>query len=155
MSTSSNRESEEGTAEKKQHSFHLNQQLYESFRKMARLLGRTSVSEALQEAMMEWVKTHKDELPSRIVIDMVEPKKANMDLANRLDLKIVKEKLGDMVETLETLMTEKPPRKVFIQHLQETLRKSLPKAITLYKKTKDTELEQLLAKVEYLMDIGF
>jgi hypothetical protein len=84
---------------------------------------------------------------------MVEPKQANMDLANRLDLKIVKEKLGNAVRKLENLVTEKPPKKVLIQDWQETLRKSLPKAITLYKKTKDTELEQLLAKVEQLMDI--
>jgi len=153
MSTPRGGESEEDTAEKRQHSFHLNQQLYESFWKMARLLGRTSVSEALQEAMMEWVKTHKDGLPNQIVIEIVEPKQANMNLANRLDLKIVKEKLGNAVKKLETLVTEKPPRKVLIQDWQEILRKNLPKAIIIYKKTKDPELEQLLAKVEQLMDI--
>jgi len=153
MSTPRGVESEEDTAEKRQHSFHLNQQLYESFRKMARLLGRTSVSEALQEAMMEWVKTHKDELPGQIVIKVVEPKQANMDLANRLELKIVKEELRNAVEKLENLVTEKPPRKVLIQDWQKILRKDLPKALTLYKKTKDPELEQLLAKVEHLMGI--
>jgi hypothetical protein len=153
MSTPRGVESEEDTAEKRQHSFHLNQQLYESFRKMARLLGRTSVSEALQEAMMEWVKTHKDELPSQIVIEMVEPKQANMTLANRLELKIVKDELGNAVKILENLVNEKPPRKVLIQDWQKILRKNLPKALTLYKKTKDSELEQLLAKVEQLMDV--
>jgi len=99
------------------------------------------------------LKTHKDELPSQVVIEIVEPKQANMNLANRLDLKIIKEKIGNAVKKLENLVTEEQPKKVLIQDWQEVLRRNLPKAIIIYKKTKDPELEQLLAKVEQLMDI--
>jgi len=151
MSTPRGGESEEDTAEKRQHSFWLDQQLYDSFKKIAQLLGKISVSKALEEAMREWVKTHIDELPTQTTITMVESKQANIDLADQLELKIVKEETEGKVKVLERLLSEKPVNDNLVRKWRQDLSKSLPKAIRIYKKTKDPELEQILARVKKLI----
>jgi len=151
MSTPRVEELEEDTAEKRQHSFWLDQQLYDSFKKIAQLLGKTSVSEALEEAMREWVKTHIDELPTQTTITMVESKQANIDLADQLELKIVKEETEGKVKVLERLLSEKPVNDDLVRKWRQDLSKRLPKAIRIYKKTKDPELEQILARVKKLI----
>jgi hypothetical protein len=140
-------ESEEDTAEKRQHSFWLDQQLYDSFKKVAQLLGKTSVSEALEEAMREWVKTHIDELPTQTTITMVESKQANIDLAVRLEVKMIKEKLAEEITMLEKLTTQKPGSDA-IKYWKRELQKTLQKAIRIFKQTRDAELGQLLERAE-------
>jgi len=144
-------ESPEFVREKRQHSFWLDQQLYDSFKKVAQLLGKTSVSEALEEAMREWVKTHIDELPTQTTITIVESKQANIDLVDELELKIVKEETEGKVKILERLLSEKPVDDRLVRRWRQDLSKSLPKAIRIYNKTKDPELEQILARVKKLI----
>jgi hypothetical protein len=135
--------------EKRQHSFYLNEQLYDSFKKMAKLLLKGSVSEALEEAMTEWIKAHKDETRVSVELKIVEPKQAVADLATRLDVKMIKEKLEGIIAKLEKIVAGEI--RADSEFWKERLQQALKKAIPLQKKTKDPELEQLFARAEKLL----
>ena len=137
-------------AEKKQHSFYLNQDLYDSFKKMTQLLLKRSVSEALEEAMMEWIKAHEDETEGSVELKIVEPKQAvPVDLATRLYVRMMKETLEGIIDKLEKIAIgeSRADSKFWKEQLQQTLRKAIP----LQKKTNDPELEQLFARAEKLL----
>lgn len=126
---------------KRQHSFWLNEQLYQSFKHTARLLGKLSTSQALQEAMAEYIKTHSRQLPGDTTINIIQPQQVNITLTRRLQLKLVKRELTLLIRTLE----RKPEGQgFFLQKLKELL----PKALRLYEKTSDKDLEALLKRTE-------
>ena len=151
MPAQPDQESPEFVREKRQHSFWLDQQLYDSFKKIAQLLGKTSVSETLEEAMREWVERHIDEVSTPTTITMVEAKQVNIDLVDQLELKIVKEEIEGKVVVLERLLSEKTVNGALVRKWRQDLSKSLPKAMRIYKKTKDPVLEQILARVKKLI----
>jgi len=147
MSAQLDQKSPEFVREKRQHSFYLNQKLYDSFRKMAGLLGRNSVSEALEEAMTEWIKKHKNETPTKIDVHVVESKQTDKNLGVRLELKMTKEELEEEITVLEKLASQKPGSDA-IKYRKKELQKTLKKAIRIFRQTRDAELGQLLERAE-------
>jgi len=147
MPAQPDQKSPEFVREKRQHSFWLDQQLYDSFKKIAQLLGKTSVSAVLEEAMAEWIKAHKNETPTKIDIHIVESKQPDKNLAVRLEVKMLKEKLEEEIVMLEKLTAQKPGSDA-IKYRKMELQKTLQKAIRIYRQTKDAELGQLLERAE-------
>jgi len=127
--------------QKRQHSFWLNEQLYQSFKKMARLIGRPSTSQALQEAMAEYMENHSHQLPTGTTINIIQPQQININLTKRLELKLIKKDLKLLIQTLET---KKGNQNFFLEKLKELL----PKALRIYEKTSDPEMETLLKQTE-------
>jgi hypothetical protein len=108
---------------------------------MAQLLGRPSTSQALQEAMAEYIENHSDELPAKTIINIIKPQQVNINLATRLELKLIKKDLTIVVQRLES---GEGNQNFYMERLKELL----PKALKVYRKTSDQELEQLLAQTE-------
>jgi hypothetical protein len=108
---------------------------------MARLLGRASTSQALQEAMAEYMENHSHELPTKAVINIIEPQHVNINLTKRLELKLIKK---DLILVVQKLENKEGNQSFYLERLRELL----PKAIRIYQKTSDPEMEKLLQQSE-------
>lgn len=126
---------------KRQHSFWLNEQLYQSFKKTARLIGRPSTSQALQEAMAEYMENHSHQLPTGATINIIQPRQVNINLTKRLELKLIRKDLSLLIQTIEN---KRGNKNFFLEKLKELL----PKALRIYEKTSDPEMENLLKQTE-------
>ena len=87
------------------------------------------------------MENHLDELPNKPVINIIDAKQVNINLARKLELKILKKDLRFVIQGLETKRGDP-------SFLISRLREILPKAIRIYEKTSDLEMEQLLTKTE-------
>jgi len=151
-----NQEKPDNTPRKRQHSFWLDQQLYESFHKMTRMSTKNSVSAAIEEAMTEWIERHRDELPIQTVINIIDAKTTDLDLTTRLELKTVKSELTKVVKILEEQIAKNKGSKTAVGGTgiifwKTKLGKILSKAIRLYQRTSDSELAELLKKADELI----
>lgn len=120
-------------------------EVYEFFKDFCRRLGKT-VGEATVQAWIEYIQAHASELPYQTVINIFQPgsQQVNVNLPEKLELKLVKRDLTIIIEKLEKGQGD---RNFFLQRLRETL----PKAIRVYEKTFDPEVEKLLVKSEKLI----
>ena len=144
------------TPRKRQHSFWLDQQLYESFQKMVRMSDRNSVSAAMEEAMIEWMGRHRDEMPIQTVINIIDAKTTDLSLTTRLELKTVKADLTKVIKILEEQIAKNKGSKATVEGTgiifwKKKLGEILPKAIRLYQRTSDSELAELLKKADELI----
>jgi len=127
---------------------YLNPSLHEAFKKLAILLNKRSFSRAVEEALKEYIQKHQKE--ARMKITITEP--INKKLANSIRLKLIKERLTQIIEMLEKIRNREIDPTA-IDYWDGELREILPDAVRLYEKTADKELEQLLEKAEKLLDL--
>ena len=120
-------------------------EVYEVFKDFCRRLGKT-VGEATVQAWIEYMQAHASELPYQTVINIFQPgsQQINVNLPEKIELKLVKRDLTIIIEKLEKGQGD---RNFFLQRLRETL----PKAIRVYEKTFDPEVKELLARSEKLI----
>ncbi len=120
-------------------------EVYEVFKDFCRRLGKT-VGEATVQAWIEYMQVHASELPYQTVINIFQPgsRQINVNLPEKIELKLVKRDLTIIIEKLEKGQGD---RNFFLQRLRETL----PKAIRVYEKTFDPEVKELLARSEKLI----
>lgn len=111
---------------------------------MARLLGRRSTAQAAQEAFQEWMEHHVDELPGKPVINIIDAQHVNITLVKRLELKLIKRDLRLIIHALQAKQGSQP---FFLGKLKDLL----PKALRIYEKTSDADLERLLKQIEQWM----
>ena len=133
---------------RKGYCIYLNPALYEAFKKLAILLNKRSFSRAVEEALKEYIQKHQKEAQMKITI--TEP--INKKLANSIRLKLIKERLTQIIEMLGKI-SKKITNQTAINYWEGELREILPDAVRLYEKTADKELEQLLEKAEKLLDL--
>lgn len=120
-------------------SIYISKDLWENWKAFADLL-HTSASQLIEKAITEYMQTHADELPTKTLIQIFQPRQVNIDLSRRLELKLIKKDLMLVVNSLE--------KKGVQDYLMESLKELLPKAIRVYQKTSDPDLEALLKKTE-------
>jgi len=138
-----------GDKGKKQHNFYLDDKLCKLFTETAKRANKQSASQALQEAMVEWIIKHQDEANMKITRPIAEPKAVDIDLATRVEVEMIKEKLEAAIIRLEKVAAgEKCGDRKF---LKEYVQKILKKAIPMQRKTQNPELEQLFSRVEKLL----
>lgn len=134
---------------KKQHNFYLDDKLCKLFTETAKRANKQSASQALQEAMIEWIIKHQDEANMKITRPIAEPKAVDVDLGTRVQVAMIKEKLEAAIIRLERVAAgEKCGDRKFSK---ESVQKILEKAIPLQRRTQDLELEQLFSRVEKVL----
>jgi len=128
----------------------VNRQVYEDFFDVCRRLGLVSqrgrANIALEALMQLTVEKFKD--TARIVQTTLFYKptisieqKVEVNIAQKLEIKLIKKDLAGILQRLETKQGNQ-------NFLQSRLRELLPKAIRIYDKTSDQEIEKLLTKLD-------
>ena len=110
--------------------------LWEDF-KLFSDLKHKSASRLLEEAMIEYMERHRE--TPHITINVIKPKQVNFNVATKLELKLVKQDLSGVLETLKRPGAD---RHYFLRRLRDLINKAIP----LYQKTGDEELRRLLSR---------
>lgn len=138
-----------GEKARRQHSFYLEEELYKLFAETAKRANRKSVSQALEEAMVEWIMKHQEEANMQVIRRIPEQKAIPADSGTRVAIVMMKRKLEPTIVKLEKMAAgENGGDRKF---LEESLLKNLKKAIPLQRRTQDRELEQLFSRAEKLL----
>ena len=123
--------------------YYLEKALAENFSQFCRILGY-KISDALEQAMREFIQSREKEAKERgITINIFQPQgplSLNLELVKKIELTYIKKELVTKID----LASGDPS---FIPDL----RKTLPKAVRIYKETADPELEKLLSKVNNII----
>ena len=128
----------------------VNPQVYEEFKLVCQKLGLlkgTSRGNLVIEGFMQWF-IEKFDTPKLIQTTLfykpeinVHTPKIQLNIAQKLELKLVKQDLTVILQRLENSQGDRA-------FLLSRLREVLGKAIRVYEKTSDNEIEQLLEKAE-------
>jgi hypothetical protein len=128
----------------------INQQVYQDFINTLldnhyRVYGNVGkMVEALMRLFIDVFKTPKiiqTTLFYKPTINIKENIQQNINIATKLELKIVTENITSLLDALEK---RKGDPNFYLERLKEVL----PKAIRLYEKTNDTKMKELLEKIE-------
>ena len=128
-------------------SVRINPKIFQNFRETCRklnlLTSRGNVNVALESLMQMIIDQYGNEpvIQTTLFPELEQPKIVELNIAQKLELNMVKKDLGYLIDALEN-------RRGHPDFLEGKLRETLPKAIRVYEDTRDSELELLLAKVE-------
>ena len=103
--------------------------------------NRRACNIALEGLIQYFNETFNFNEPIQTMLFGEQPKKPELNIASRLELNMIKKDLGNLIDALEN-------RRGHPDFLEGKLRETLPKAIRIYEDTRDSELEDLLVKVE-------
>ena len=122
--------------------------LYRAWSRLVKYKGEL-IQERMAQLLMADIEKLAEALQDRIIIQknliMVQPR---IDITHRLQLKIVKKDLQIVVDHLTSDETKKRGDPRF---WEARLKELLPKAMRIYEKTSDQDLEKLLMKTEELL----
>jgi len=108
-----------------------------------RLLFHGRVNVALEGLMQVFIDFYENKTAIQLTLDnlSVERKKRELLISERLELKLIKTDLKNILEAMEIKRGHEDYR-------YERFREILPKAIRLYEETRDKEIGELLEKAE-------
>jgi len=124
-------------------------QIYQQFDVVCRRLGLTKhgkINVALEGLMSFFVEQYRDhptivqQTLTQLFVKAEPRSQVNIDLSQRLELKLVKKDLMLVVNSLEKRGSQ--------DYLLDRLKELLPKALKVYRNTQDPALERLLQKTE-------
>jgi hypothetical protein len=118
--------------------------LRESFRNFAKRIGK-SASEAIAEAMIEYMRNHSHEIKGSITINVINPTMQNITYIDKVVMKASVFESKKELERLVGLVNRVKDNQAKQEFLVE-LAKCIQKAYKVYQQTNDKELGELLAK---------
>jgi len=116
-------------------------------RKLGLLSPRGRMNVALEGLMSDFIERYADRpsiVQTTLLPRRLKSTKPEINIAQKLELKLTKNELGSVLDALE----QKRGHKDF---LEGRLREVLPKAMRVYQNTRDKEIEVLLKKAEELV----
>lgn len=134
---------------RRQHSFYLDDRRYEVFKETANRVKSKSVSQAIEEAMDDYIMKHQEEANMKIVRQVPELKTSHAQVGSRLEVRMAKERLESVITSIEKIIKKEAHGD--IKFLMDSLRKALKKAIPIQRKTQDSEMEKLFERAEKLL----
>ena len=118
--------------------------LWEDFKVFARRLGMT-LSEAVSEALRNFMIEKRDEANITVVLN--HDCRRRINVATKLELKLVKRDLSAALKALRDPRRSESAKNFLMNRLREILKK----ALRVYERTHDEELQRLLARADELI----